>query len=223
MAKMTVKNPIEQILDENNTENVILYDAENKPIEFEQVALIPLERTGKLYAIMIPVTPMQGVNEGEGVLFVLDELKGDIEIERDDAIIDEVLTIYKTLIEEGEVQDKNVSNMIDDIIYPLYIPTGTVLVSQEKVSKEDGERIILTFDGEKPFLLVEETSSVDEDFSVIPIFGEPDFLNDTVGAITDNSISWSSNGIDYYLVSDVMGRVELVEIANSISSIPVMK
>lgn len=99
---MTIKNPLEQILDENNTENVILYDAENKPIEFEQVALIPLERTGKLYAIMIPVTPMQGVNEGEGVLFVVDEIKGDIEIERDDAIIDEVLTIYKTLIEEGE-------------------------------------------------------------------------------------------------------------------------
>jgi len=99
---MKIKNPLEQILDENNTENVILYDAENKPIEFEQVALIPLERTGKLYAIMIPVTPMQGVNEGEGVLFVVDEIKGDIEIERDDAIIDEVLTIYKTLIEEGE-------------------------------------------------------------------------------------------------------------------------
>ena len=102
MAKITVKNPIEQILDENNTENIILYDAENKPIEFEQIAVIPLERTGKLYAIMIPVTPMQGVNEGEGVLFVVDEIKNDVEIERDDAIIDEVLTIYKTLIEEGE-------------------------------------------------------------------------------------------------------------------------
>lgn len=99
---MKIKNPLDQILDENNTENVILYDADNKPIEFEQVALIPLERTGKLYAIMIPVTPMEGVNEGEGVLFVIDEIKGDIEIERDDAIIDEVLTIYKTLIEEGE-------------------------------------------------------------------------------------------------------------------------
>ena len=102
MAKMTAKNPIEQILDENNTENVILYDAEGKPIEFEQVALIPLDRNGKLYAIMIPVTPMQGVNEGEGVLFEIDEISGDIEVERDDAIIDEVLTIYKTLIEEGE-------------------------------------------------------------------------------------------------------------------------
>ena len=95
-------NVIEQILDEKNTENVVLYDAENKPIEFEQVAVIPLERTAKLYAIMIPVTPMQGVNEGEGVLFVIDEIKGDIEIERDEAIIDEVLSIYKTLIEEGE-------------------------------------------------------------------------------------------------------------------------
>ena len=99
---MKVKNPLEQILDENNTENVILYDADNKPIEFEQVALIPLERTGKLYAIMIPVTPMQGVNEGEGVLFAIDEIKGDLDIERDDTIIDEVLTIYKTLIEDGE-------------------------------------------------------------------------------------------------------------------------
>lgn len=99
---MKIKNPIEQILDENNMENIVLYDAENKPIEFEQVAVIPLERTGMLYAIMIPVTPMQGVQEGEGVLFVIDELKGDIDIERDDSIIDEVLTIYQKLIEEGE-------------------------------------------------------------------------------------------------------------------------
>lgn len=99
---MTVKNPIEQILDENNLDNIVLYDAENKPIEFEQVALIPLESTGKLYAILIPVTPMQGVEEGEGVLFVLDEEKGDIDIVRDEKIIDEALTVYQQLIEEGE-------------------------------------------------------------------------------------------------------------------------
>lgn len=99
---MKIKNPIEQILDEKNMENVVLYDADNKPIEFEQVAVIPLERTGLLYAIMIPLTPMQGVNEGEGVLFVIDELKGSIDIERNDSTIDEVLSIYQTLIGEGE-------------------------------------------------------------------------------------------------------------------------
>ena len=100
--KMTVKDPLEQILDENNTDNVVLYDAENKPIEFEQVALIPLERTGMLYAILIPVTPMQGVNPGEGVIFVIDEEVRDIEIERDQDTIDEILTIYKTLIDDNK-------------------------------------------------------------------------------------------------------------------------
>ena len=100
--KLTAKNPIAQILDEKNMDNIVLYDAENKPIEFEQVAVIPLDRTGLLYAIMIPVTPMQGVNEGEGVLFVIDELKGTIDIERDDTTIDEVLAIYQTLIGDDD-------------------------------------------------------------------------------------------------------------------------
>ena len=103
---MQIKNPIEQILDEKNMDNVILYDEENKPIEFEQVAVIPLERTGMLYAIMIPVTPMQGVNEGEGVLFVVDELKNTIDIERDDKTIDEVLSIYQTLIGDDDKGNK---------------------------------------------------------------------------------------------------------------------
>ena len=106
MAKMTVKDPINQILDETNTENIVLYDAQNKPIEFEQVALIPLEKTNKLYAILIPVTPMQGVNEGEGVLFELDEAKHDLNVVNDDKIIDEVLTIYQKLIEDGEGENE---------------------------------------------------------------------------------------------------------------------
>lgn len=115
------------------------------------------------------------------------------------------------------------SSAIDDIIYPLYIPTGTSLIDKEKVSKTDGERVILTFDGEKPFLLVEETSSVSDEFSIVPTLGEPYLLIDTIGALTNNSITWSSNGIDYYIVSDDMSQIELIEIASSISSIPTMK
>lgn len=131
-----------------------------------------------------------------------------------------------SIIEEIDVEEKEEteeSNVIDDIIYPLYIPTGTALVDKEKVAKTDGERIILTFDGEKPFLLVEETVSVEEEFSVIPTYGEPLLLADTVAALSSNSISWVSGGIEYYIVSDAMSRVELIEIASSISAIPTMK
>lgn len=142
----------------------------------------------------------------------------------DNPTFDDNFFELNSIISNIEVpSDDETTSTIDDIIYPLYIPTGTVLIDQEKVAKTNGERVILTFDGEKPFLLVEETSKVESEFSITPIFGEPSFLNDTVGAITDNSVSWSSNGVDYYLVSDVMGKTELIEIANSISVIPIMK
>lgn len=128
-----------------------------------------------------------------------------------------------SIISDIDVEESDETLSIDNVIYPLYIPSGTVLSNEEKVKKDNGERIILTFDGEKPFLLVEETIKADKDFSIVPIFGEPTFLNDTVGAITDNSVSWISGGIEYYLVSNVMARTELIEIANSISAIPIMK
>lgn len=125
-------------------------------------------------------------------------------------------------IDSSDNKDKETSS-IDSIIYPLYVPSGTVLKQEEKIAKDNGERVILTFDGEKPFLLVEETASVEDTFSIVPVFGEPTFLNDTVGAVTDNSLSWVSGGIEYYLVSDVMNKNELIAIANSISVIPIMK
>ena len=48
-------------------------------------------------------------------------------------------------------------------------------------------------------------------------------LMDTIGAMTDNSLTWTSGGIEYYIVSDVMNQDELLEIAQSISVIPTMK
>ncbi len=102
--KLKAMDPIEQILDEENYDNVILYDPEKKPIEFEQVAVIPVDKpTGEqtLYTIMIPVTPMQGVSEGEGVVFKIDEQTRDIEVVNDEKVIDKVLEIYQKLVEEG--------------------------------------------------------------------------------------------------------------------------
>lgn len=121
-----------------------------------------------------------------------------------------------------EEKTENTSTL-EDIIYPLYIPTGTTLQQQERVSKTDGERVILTFEGEKPFLLVEENSSISNEFDIIPTLGEPYFLTDTIAALTNNSLTWSSNGMDYYIVSDTLSQTELIEIASSITAIPTIK
>ncbi len=130
-----------------------------------------------------------------------------------------------TVMSAYSVSDDVVDDVmeLDDYIYPLVIPAGTKLVSEEKVKKDIGERVIMTFDGDKPFLLVEETVNVEEELTVIPTYGEPYQLMDSLGVMTNNSLSWISNGIEYYIISDVLEQDELIEIAQSINVLPTMK
>lgn len=112
---------------------------------------------------------------------------------------------------------------IDDVIYPMYLPDNTTLANKETIDTEDGQRLILTFEGDNPFVLVEETISYQEEGLIIPVSGSLDFLTDVIGVINDNSVSWDSNGIGYYIVSNTLDTSELVSIARSISVLPVSK
>ena len=130
-------------------------------------------------------------------------------------------TVMKTYSLDEDATEQTSS--LDESIYPLMLPSGTKLTNEEKIDKDEGERIIMTFDGEKPFLLVEETANVESEFTVIPTYGEPYQLMDTLGVMTDNSLNWTTNGIEYYLVSDVLNQDELVEVAQSIGVVQTMK
>lgn len=123
----------------------------------------------------------------------------------------------------ADVSEEKTVSKINDIIYPMYLPTNTHLSDQDTVSTTNGERIILTFDGEKPFMFVQETVNVEDELTTIPMYGEPELLIDTVAAISDSSITWVSNGIEYYVVSDALEKDELISVAKSISVMPVSK
>ncbi len=131
---------------------------------------------------------------------------------------------YFTL--QGNMQNAEVettSGSLDSIIYPMYIPENTQLSGQEKVTTENGERIILTFSGDNPFTIVQETAQAAEELLTIPMYGEPYIVTDTVGAVADNSITWVSNGVEFYVVSDILDSQELLEVANSINTMTVGK
>ena len=132
----------------------------------------------------------------------------------------EIDTIMSTVSTEEETVE---TSAIDDVVYPLVLPEGTKLANEEKVDISGGERVILTFSGDKPFLLVEETVKAMDEFTVIPTMGEPVMFMDSFGVLSDNSINFTSGGINYYLVSDVMNQDELLEVANSINVLPTMK
>ena len=96
-------NIFDKIYDENNSENVVLYNEHGEPVEFEQVAVIPYEDV--VYVILHPVTKLEGLGEDEGLVFTIveDEVEGEImKLVVDEDIIDAVFDIYDRLIEEED-------------------------------------------------------------------------------------------------------------------------
>ena len=122
-----------------------------------------------------------------------------------------------------ESKKETTTAKINDVIYPMYLPDNTYLTGQDTVKTKDGSRLILTFGGDKSFVLVEETASTPDTLEVIPVSGNFDFLSDVIGVIGNKSLSWHSNGIDYYMTSDTLEVSELVNIARSVSVLPVSK
>lgn len=105
---------------------------------------------------------------------------------------------------------------LEDIVYPLYIPTNTYLKNKEVISTEDGERAILTFYGDKNFILIEEVANVSDEFEIVSVYGDPTMLSNSIGALSNNSLSWTVDNVDYYLASNDLSTTEILTIADSL-------
>lgn len=95
-------NPILKLLDPENSDPIVLFDENEKPVSFEQIALIPFQE--KLYAILKPIEKMDGVAEDEAIVFSFEEDDANedqlLVVEENDTIIDEVFAIYNKLLDE---------------------------------------------------------------------------------------------------------------------------
>ena len=98
------KNPIDALFDENNCDPIVLFSENGEEISFEQIALIPIEE--KMYAILKPVVPIEGLGENEGLVFSIEvnEENGEefLVLVADEKIIDAVFEIYDELVNEAE-------------------------------------------------------------------------------------------------------------------------
>ena len=95
---------IDKLLDEENDDPITLYNENGDEVQFDQVAVIPMDDV--VYVILCPITPMEGVGEDEGVVFAIEE-KDDEEcltLITEDEIIDKVFAEYEALVaeEDGE-------------------------------------------------------------------------------------------------------------------------
>lgn len=109
-----------------------------------------------------------------------------------------------------------------EVFIPLAELQGTDLVDQEEVMTENGRRVVLTYDGEKSFTLMQERVEVVTAANLSSTFvnGDPVDLGFTIGAITDNSLTWTQDGVEYMLASNTLTKEEMVMLAKSVQAEP---
>lgn len=102
--------------------------------------------------------------------------------------------------------------------YPILQWDHTKLVDSQTIREDGVERVILTFEGEKAFTLMQQPATATA--STVPVFapGDPADLGFGIAAITDNSISWERDGIEFFIASNKLTREELIEVAASVTS-----
>ncbi|MBU9723797.1 MULTISPECIES: LolA family protein [Bacillaceae] len=123
-----------------------------------------------------------------------------------------------TLAEEEETGDADDSFTI---FYPMYEPQGTGYPSHQEVITEEGKRVIITYEGDQPFTLVQQQARyVDASTPVHISQGDPVDLGFTYGALATEgetkTISWSYQGTDFFLASKHLSEEDMIAVARSV-------
>lgn len=142
------------------------------------------------------------------------------DIDYDTAVSKEDFNVNNTSCKD--CLDSEVSE-INETIYPMYLPVGTTFKAEEVVNTDETKRVILTFDGEKSFTLIEEVAALPNEFEVTSTSGELVFYENILGNLTENSLNWTMDGKNYYLISDTLSNEELLKVAASTSVVSVVK
>lgn len=160
-------------------------------------------------------------NPGIKVVFKMVDMKA--KFNKNYFVLEENMEAFNDEENEMEEETEEEASILDEAVYPMYLPEGTYLETEKTVDLDAGSRIILTFAGDTSFMLVEETAKKEDEMAVIPTSGDLDIFRDSVAIIGETSVSFISGGIEYYLVSSDMSSSELVNVAKSISVMPVSK
>lgn len=98
---MKYQKDTDKLFDESNFEPIVIEDNEGNDIKFDQVAVVELEGQG-CFAILSPITKIEGVGEDEALVFFIDEENDQLVYIEDEAIVCEVFNEYNEMLEDEE-------------------------------------------------------------------------------------------------------------------------
>ena len=109
MTEEEIKNPIDCLFDEDNTDPISFYNEKGEKVSFEQIAIIPLEE--RVFAILKPLEKTEGIADDEALVFEVVEPENEEDEEylnliADLDLIDKVFDVYNRLMDEEEIRKK---------------------------------------------------------------------------------------------------------------------
>lgn len=135
----------------------------------------------------------------------------------------EYFMLNNNIKESVENTDKEASNTLESVVYPMYLPSGTKYSGEEVITNEDKERVILTYTGVKPFILIEEAQKRNDVHETTLVSGDVVQYGNVLGILTNTSLNWSSGGKEYYIIGESLTSDELLQIASSTATVALSK
>ena len=144
-------------------------------------------------------------------------------IDLDAKFEDDYFNIENSVCKDCTTNQTKETSSIDEVLYPMYLPSGTTFKSEETVKTEESERVILTFAGDKSFIMIEETTNIPKEFEIESSSGELVFYENILGGMTNTSLTWTMNGKDYYIIGKDLSNEELLKVASSTQVVSSLK
>jgi len=207
-----IKNDEEAELETNDTHYVFTtktnYQSNNN-LPFQEIHIDKKDYTPTLVKVL-------DKDKNALVEVTFSDFNTDPTFEENDFVLDENM---KT---NTEVAETSAAGEEDENTEPLAVLTpentnGAELTEKKEVELDNGERVILSYSGDKNFTLVQEKIEVLPTLTT-PREVEGDIVNlgYAVGALSNNAIEWHYEGTDFYLASEELTREELIEVAESV-------
>lgn len=206
-----IQNDNEKIIEEKD-KNIIIkckVDYPNNPdLEYEKIII---DESGNINKITV-----YDSNDAEKIIVSIDDIDYKSKINKDTFKIDNYIN-NENICEEEDCSKKTM-NGIEEIIYPLYVPNNTYLNQSEKIEDENNQKVILTFNGEKDLVIVEEAVSIPQQHEIVSVNGDPYIIPESIAVANENSLYFINEGINYYLASSKLNKAEMLTIAESLSN-----
>jgi len=103
-----------------------------------------------------------------------------------------------------------------ELLKPTIKLDNTEVDYTQDVTENGQRKFVIKYKGDKAFTLVESKSEAAKETMAETVDADPVDLGFTFGIQTDHSLSWSNNGMDFYLVSEKLSADEMKEVAQSV-------